>query len=795
MKKVLFIVLSVVVSSLVYSQRVTINGYVADSESGERLIGATLLDTVSGYGTVTNNSGFYTLTLPRGNAALRVSYVGYRTEFIAASLTSDTLINVSLTSNLQLSEVTVVGSQSVSGPMSAQMSVVEVPVQQIKGIPALGGEVDVLKAIQLLPGVQSGTEGSAGVYVRGGGPDENLIMLDGVPLYSVNHMMGFFSVFNADAIKNVTLYKGNFPARFGSRLSSIIDVRQNDGNLQSYHGNVTVGLIAAKANVEGPIIKGKTSFNISARRTYADLFTAPVMAMFSSSESQGDFSALSGYYFYDVNAKITHRFSDNDKLSASFYMGDDKIYIRYRERENMSGTVDKMKMGLGWNWGNLLGAASWEHRFNSQMFATTQLSFTRYRYNLRQTLNATTNSSETGSISTIDEEMSYHSNIMDVTLQSNFEFTPNPRHDVRYGGQYIYHRFNPQVSSLRMAGLENVSQGMAIDTTVSNQLVNSHEVSLYAEDTYTPLQWLRINYGLHGSLYFVGGKVYPSLEPRLGLRALITNDLAFKASYSYMSQYIHMLSNSSVSLPTDLWVPVTKQIDPMRSLQAAAGLTYNILGQVELTVEGYYKYMKNLLEYKDGATFMGSSTGWENKVSMGNGWSYGVELLVQRKIGNLTGWVAYTWSRTMRQFNREGQVLNYGKPFRAKYDREHDLSITMQYQINKRIDVSGTFIFSSGNWATLALQRYFDYGYGRRIDVYEERNNYQMPNYHRLDLGVNFHVPHHRWQNAEHVVNISVYNVYNSMNPFLLYPDEYSGKLYKVTIFPILPSLSYTFKF
>lgn len=793
-----------------HAQRVTISGYVADAESGERMIGATVYDSIARLGTVTNNAGYFSLTLQRGQHSLLLNYVGYEPKQYNIDLHSDTIVNWQITSHLQLSEVTVTAHESLSGPKSTQMSVVEVPVSQIKGIPQLGGEVDVLKALQLLPGVQSGSEGSAGVYVRGGGPDENLILLDGVPLYNVNHAMGMFSVFNADAIKNVTLYKGNFPARFGSRLSSVIDVRQNDGNNNSYHGNLTIGLIAAKFNVEGPIWKGKTSFNISARRTYFDLFTVPLMYLLSQRETNGTGTAAAGYYFYDINAKVTHRFSLSDKLSASFYLGDDKIYVNYREREMQNVQNGTNRVGLTWNWGNLLGAMTWEHIFSARLFATTQLSFTRYRYDLKQSLYAKFQEKSNSPTFQVDESMTYKSHIMDLTLQQNYEWSPSAEHDIRFGALYTYHRFHPQVASLRMVGADFIKEGMAIDTTMSGNVINSHEATAYIEDTYTPIDRLKMNFGLHGSLYAVGGKVYPSLEPRVGLRVLATDDLAFKLSYAYMSQYIHLLSNASISLPTDLWVPVTKHIDPMRSMQVAAGMTYDIRGEVELTVEGYYKYMKNLLEYKDGATFMASAAGWEDKVCMGNGWSYGVELMLQRKIGKLTGWLSYTWSRTMRLFDREGQQLNFGRPFHAKYDREHDVSLTLMYTFNRRIDLSGTFVFSTGNRATLAMQQYYDPEYaggqpiagisplpagGQVVEIYQQRNNYVLPPYHRMDIGVNFHIPMRKWKGAEHLVNVSVYNLYNSMNPFLLYADASRGSLYKVTIFPILPSLSYSIRF
>ena len=667
----------------------------------------------------------------------------------------------------------------------------------------------------MLPGVQSGSEGSAGLYVRGGGPDENLIMLDGVPLYNVNHMMGFFSVFNADAVKNITLYKGNFPARFGSRLSSVVDVRQNDGNRLWWHGNVSVGLIAAKLNVEGPIPWNKqqveqlrrgekiehnaTTFNISARRTYSDLFTAPIVGLVSAKESDGQTNLLAGYYFYDVNAKITHLFTDDDKLSLSVYAGDDDIYFRVKDKASESANSEEnTNMHVTWHWGNLLTALNWEHRFGARMFSNTQLSYTRYRYDLGQKMSLT--SAESGLAATMNEQMQYKSFVGDLMLQSNFNFTPSPRHELRWGANYTFHRFRPQVSSLSFSVRgdesiidDDVSDIANIDTTLTDGRISAHEASVYIEDSYTPISWLRLNFGLRGSLYAVANKVYPSAEPRVGIRLLATKDFAIKLSYAYMSQYIHLLSSSNVSLPTDLWVPVTDKIKPMRSMQVAAGLSYNVLEQVQLSVEGYYKKMLNLIEYKDGASFMGSTTGWEDKVCMGEGWSYGVEFLAQRTIGKLTGWIGYTWSRSMRLFDKEGQQINYGKPFHAKYDREHDLSLTVQWAVNHLVDLNATFVYGTGTRATLGTQLYYDPEYHKTVVYVPERNNYKMPDYHRLDIGATFHYALRKHPDMQSVWNISVYNVYNNMNPFLLYNQ--GSTMYKVTLFPIIPSVSYTFKF
>ena len=794
---------------IVWAKNPTISGYVTDVQTGERLIGATVIDTRTGIGTVTNVNGFYSLTMRADSVSLQAGYVGYEpVETAVFALTADTLVELSLASQNVLAEVVVEGTQSISGVQSVQMSAVEVPISQIKGIPAIGGEVDVLKVIQLLPGVQSGSEGSAGLYVRGGGPDENLIMLDGVPLYSVNHMMGFFSIFNADAIKNVTLYEGNFPARYGGRLSSIIDVRQKDGDAYGYHGNLTVGMIATKLSVEGPIywnkedwqqfkakepVKAQTTFNISARRTLYDLFVAPIAAMVTSSQSNGEEVATAGYYFYDVNAKLTHTFSENDKLSGSFYIGDDVIYARMREKTGIDGYDAYVK--LRYNWGNLFAAANYEHRFNGRLYNTSQLSFTRYKYNL----SAGMEESSTNEDKTKDESqasLGYNSYIMDVMAQTNYEWRPNTQHEVHFGGSYTYHMFRPQI--MRFDAREEADGAvMSMDTTISiGGTVHTHEASLYIEDTYTPCGWFKMNYGLHAGLYHTDGKTYPSIEPRLGLRFLPYKDLAIKMSYAYMSQYVHMLSNSSVSLPTDLWVPVTSKIPPMRSMQVAVGVTYDVLGQVELSVEGYYKKMLNLLEYKDGASYM-SGKNWQEQVCVGDGWSYGVQFLAHRKIGPVTGWIGYTWSRTMRQFNRPGQEINFGKPFHAKYDREHDLSITLQYQINKKWEIASTFIYGTGTRGTVGLQRYQiymgDYQLGKTVTYVAERNNYKMPDYHRLDLGATCHLPDKKHKDFEHIVNMSVYNVYCNFNPFLVYAS--GNKMYKLSLFPIIPSVSYTFKF
>ena len=774
-------------------KKCTVSGYMTDAASGESLISAALLEEGSGAGTVTNNYGFYTLTLPSGDVSLTYSYIGYEPVHIQLRLARDTVLHVALKPSAEfLSAASVTASRSEIGVRGTQMSAIEVPVHQIKRVPALAGEVDVIKAIQLLPGVQSGTEGSAGLYVRGGGPDENLLLLDGVPIYNVNHMMGFFSVFNADAIKNVTLYKGSFPARFGSRLSSIVDVRMKDGNDKEYHGSGSIGLLAARFQVEGPIVKEKTTFNLSARRTYYDVLSQPMLALFQKIADL-DEQVGGGYYFYDVNARLTHRFSNSDKLYASFYMGDDQVYSHIKMKDDLIDT----RMDLGWTWGNIVGSLRWNHVFGPRLFVNTTVNYTQYRHKLD--IGGKERYLDDGN--DVDFKLGYHSLINDLSAAADFEFNPNPEHEVRFGATYIRHAFKPSVTTIRF-GMEGPDQQQAgIDTTYGDRNLHTWESAAYVEDNWSVTRWLKLNLGLRYSLYATDGRTFHSLEPRVSLRALLTDDLSLKASWSKMSQSVHLLSNSNVSLPTDLWVPATSRIEPMRSYQTAAGLFYS-LGVVDFSLEGYYKTMDNVLEYRDGASFFGSSSGWEEKVAMGRGWAYGVEFLAQKKTGRLTGWIGYTWSKTMRQFDREGNIINLGEPFPAKYDRRHDLSITAAYELTDRIDLAATFIFGTGFCGSLALQTLqvipsYDLQTGNYItpttavDYLEKRNNYRLPSYQRLDLGVNFK----RTFSSGHrrTISVSVYNAYNRNNPFLIYRD---GKhLKQLSIFPIMPSVSYNYEF
>ncbi len=782
-----------------FAQKRTISGYVMDAASKETLIGATIFDKNSGKGCATNSYGFYTLTLNQGQVDLQVSYVGYTQQSRALDLKENLSLNFMLETNTTLDEVVVEGTRATVSARNPQMSVVELPVQQIKSIPTLFGEADVLKAIQLLPGVQNGSEGSAGMYVRGGGPDENLLLLDGVPVYNVNHMLGFFSVFNPDALKNVTLYKGSFPAHFGGRLSSVVDIRMKEGDMQKYHGNASIGLISSKFNFEGPIVKDKLSFNLSYRRTYGDLLIKP--ALWIASWSTPEISKLSvGYYFYDFNAKLNWKISDKDRLYLSFYTGDDAIYFGVKNKDFMSDSTQYThRIKLNWKWGNKVAALRWNHVVSQKLFMDASVNYTQYRHNLGMNLTEEDTYLPTNTVSKNVFDMVYKSGINDLTAKVDFDYTPLPNHEIRFGGNYTYHIFRPEVQSIQMSE----SQQSLVDTVTGSPNVYAHETALYAEDNMTFGDIFHMNLGVHYSTFTVEGKTYQSVQPRVSTSLMLASNLSLKAGYAYMTQYVHLLSNSSLSLPTDLWVPVTAKIVPMNAHQWSVGAFYELPRLFDISVEGYYKTMDNLLEYKDGASFFGSSERWDEKVCMGTGWAYGVELLVQRSFGKTTGWIGYTWAHAKRQFDREGQIINNGKVFPAKYDRRHDISVTVQHKFSDSFDLSGTWVFSSGNCGTLGTQVYEglpnDWGEFQHINALE-RNNFRMGNYHRLDLGANLHFP---LNPGLLTLNFSVYNVYNHNNPFLVYTDyvydestqQAEKKLMQVSIFPIIPSFSLSYKF
>ena len=803
--------LSILCSSLLAQQKHTISGYVLDQETGESLIGVNVIWKDKFQGTTTNTFGFYSITLPEGSVNIDFSYIGYNIESKTIALNKDITLNVELSSSAHnIKEVTVLGEETVVE--RTQSSIVEVPVEQIKNIPALLGEVDVMKAIQLLPGVQSGGEGTSGFYVRGGGPDQNLILLDGVPVYNASHLFGFFSVFNADAIKNVRLTKGGFPSRFGGRLSSVLEIDMKEGNMKEFQGEGSIGLISSKLSLEGPILKDKTSFIVSARRTYIDILAQP----FIKSSNDGN---PAGYYFYDLNAKLNHKLSDNDRLYLSMYSGKDRFYLS----ENSSSKNDKSsdennfsyrdRSEFGLQWGNLTSALRWNHLFSNKLFANTTLTYTKYKFQTDFMNSAAQTFQNTSSKDSI--QFTYFSGIEDVGAKIDFDYLPNPNHYVRFGVNYIYHSFYPGAinfyeRNFHIDSLQNQTIS-TLDTSFvfSNELYN-HDSFFFIEDDIKINDRLKINAGIHLAYFNTNGVAYTDIQPRLSSRYVISKDWSVKASYAQMQQHIHLLSNTSVGLPIDIWVPSTDTIPPQQSSQMACSINHNFRnGLFEISLEGYYKTMEDLISLKPGTDII-SFQDWREKIEIaGQGRSYGLELFLQKKKGKTTGWIGYTLSYSERKFEN----INFGNWYPYKYDRRHDVSVVASHKFNDNFDIGFTWVYGTGNNITLETARLpsinlagningIDDHSINEIQYFPSRNNYRMTAYHRLDLGLNFH-KQKKW--GERTWSIGAYNVYNRKNPFFIRIDDESTVINnqlvnnrvakQISLFPIIPSITYKFKF
>ncbi|MCC5917602.1 MAG: carboxypeptidase-like regulatory domain-containing protein [Cryomorphaceae bacterium] len=751
------------------AQRATISGYVEDAQSRERLVGVNVFISDSRIGTVTNAFGFFSLTVPTDTQTINFSYVGYMRESQTLALQKDTFITVVLNEgDLELSAVDVVGEKNTA--QKTQMSTIDLNIKESKKVPALFGEVDILRVMQLMPGVQSGNEGSVGLYVRGGGPDQNLILLDGVPIYNVSHLFGFFSVFNADAIKSASIIKGGFPARYGGRLSSVIDITMKEGDMRKFRGEGSIGLIASKLTLEGPIVKDKTSFMISGRRTYIDALAQPFIA----SQEPG---ARAGYYFGDLNIKVNHKFSDKDRLYASYFYNVDKFYFRGREGNG------EVRGNL--NWGNSTGSLRWNHLYNSRLFMNVSATYTRYQFG----------TSFRSIEPDFDLTVGLRSNIEDYGAKADFEYIPNNKNHIRFGANIIHHQFRPST-----AQLNEKTSGFSLDSIYNlSPVLQSQEAYLYAENDHEITDRLMANYGLHYGMYLFEEKFYHSLQPRLSFRYLLNDRSALKISYARMQQFLHLLSsNNGIGLPSDLWVPATNVIPPMMADQLALGYVINSRNnKYEFSTEIFYKKMTDLIEFRGGSSFINPND-WQTRVETGGiGWVYGMEVFVQKKLGDFTGWVGYTWMKNDRQFEN----LNNGKVFPYRFDRRHDISIVANYEITKKIDVSCTWVYGTGIATNIPIyqtgvaeppntgQSFFG-----GVDHYGDLNSFRFAPYHRGDVSINFHKKKKKF---ERTWNISVYNVYNRRNPFFIYRNREFGQstFRQVSLFPILPSISYRVKF
>ena len=776
----------------------TVSGFVREAGSQEQLPGVNVYVPSTPYGAVTNTYGFYSLTMPASDTLRLVySFVGYEKQEKRLSFTKNTEINVLLTSVNQLDEVTVSARrQEDYVSRSAQMSTIEVPISQIKKVPAFFGEKDVLKVLQLMPGVQKGTEGQTGLYVRGGGPDQNLIILDDAVVYNASHLFGFFSIFNSDALKSVELAKGGFPARYGGRLSSVLDMNMKEGNKEKLHGEGGIGLISSRLTLEGPLVKGKSSFLVSGRRTYIDVLAAPLIA----SQQKNELNKVKpGYYFYDLNAKVNYDLGKKDKLYLSGYFGRDKFYASEKGPD-----IDSQN---GLDWGNTTATLRWNHLFGQKLFANTSAIASNFNFGIDS------NSKDKNADGSIGDEFSlrYNSRIRDYGIKTDFDFYPASTHAIKFGAQATFHRFVPSALAIEGSFLNE-----AIERSVTP--INTIETGIYAEDTWQPFNALKMNVGFRLSSFKTKTKNYVRPEPRFSAALRLAQDFSLKASFAQMNQYVHLLSNTGLGLPTDLWVPTTDRVAPQQSQQVALGLAKDLDSPaLSLTLEGYYKNMNNILNYKEGASFLSLSgenaneLSWEDNITAGRGWSYGAEFLIQKKTGRFSGWVGYTLSWTKWQFPE----LNFGETFYPRYDRRHDVSVVGIYELSPRITLSGTWVYGTGNALTVPVSRYNAYRdnatyvqnqvnwNGTSVNEYGPKNSFRAEPYHRLDFAVQFHkkLKHH-----ERTWEFGVYNAYNRRNPFFYdigseESTDAQGKtvskavLKRYSLFPILPSFSYNFKF
>lgn len=780
MQRLYIIVLFLLLANFIFSQKYTISGYVQDSASGEKLFGANIYDMRSRLGVSSNEYGFFSITLPQDTVNLVVSYIGYGAFSHNFVLDSDLNLNVLLNSANMLSEVVVSDSKSSRAVKDVQMSIIRLPVEQIKSLPVFMGEADVMKTLQLMPGVQSGSEGTSGIYVRGGGPDQNLILLDGVPVYNANHLFGFFSVFNSDAISNISLIKGGFPAQYSGRLSSVIDIRLKEGNNKKYSGNVSIGTIAAKFVVEGPIWKDHTSFIVSGRRTYVDILSAPLVAL-ANRLAGGNEKLRAGYYFYDANIKINHKFNDKDRLFLSAYLGRDKAYIKNENERFYYDTLYNDKENLGLYWGNITTSLRWNHVYNQKLFSNLTLIYSNYKFDTYMNYE-----------NLVDRQMSekydfdYYSGINDYGVKMDFNYYPASKHELKFGVTGTYHVFKPGVTVLQQTS----SELMDINFETGAKNIYGTEINAYASDNITLTGRLKADIGINYSGFIVKKKYYQSVEPRVSARFLITENFSMKAAVTRMTQYIHLLTNSTIGLPTDLWLPATDTIKPQRSWQAAMGFAYNLHDKWDFSIEGFYKDMRGLIEYKEGASFLSINDEWESKIEMGKGYSYGVEFLARKTTGKITGWVGYTLSWSWRKFDN----LNFGEKFPYKYDRRHDIAIALVYNKSERFDFGLTWVFGTGNATTLAYGRYYGL-YGYEIEEYGTRNSFRTPAYHRLDFNFNFKKNN---KLGQRIWSLGVYNAYCRQNPFYLYfgyDNQDNRCLKQISLFPIMPSIKFSQSF
>jgi len=764
-----------------YGQNITVSGYIKDKNSGEALIGATCYIPIINKGINSNEYGYYSLTVPGGKYEINFSFIGYETQTITIDLNENKVFDVLMVEeNRQIDDVVITATRRDYNIESTQMSMEKLPVKLVKKLPSFMGEVDILKTITLLPGIQSGGEGSSGLYVRGGGPDENLLILDEAPVYNASHLMGFFSVFNSDAIKDIEVYKGGIPAEYGGKASSVIDIRMKDGNTNQFHGQAGIGNISSRLTLEGPVIKDKWSFIMSGRRTYADV-VGKTIGIEELKDNQ--------LYFYDLNLKTNIQFSHNDRLFISAYTGDD--YFKLGESIYM-------------RWGNITGTARWNHVFNGKLFSNTSLIYTKYDYNLGVPGNSA-------------DQFDWDSQVQDFNFKEDFSWFLNADNKINFGLNIIKHHFEPgNISSNESSFFEPLK--------LTNY--NAIDGALYASNEQKIGNLLTLKYGIRVSLFqqigegkvreyqnpdapnadevtdetYYGkgkriGKAYIYPEPRISAKFKVGETSSLKTSYNRMIQNLHLISNTNSPTPLDIWLPTNKYIKPLIVNQFAAGYFRNFMqNTVETSIEFYYKDMQNVLDYKDGAELF-LNEDLETELLNGSGYAYGTELMIKKQEGDFNGWISYTLARSMREI----PGINNGNPYPSTYDRTHDISIVLNHELRKNLSLSANWIFSTGNPVTYPAAKYDIQG--NTLFYYSARNANRIPAYHRLDLSATYNFRKNEHKKVKQSLNLSLYNVYARRNAYSIYfrQNESNPSVIDATrlsiIGTIIPSITYNINF
>lgn len=777
-----------VISVGAFAQKYTISGHLKDAETGEALIGATIYVEELGAGTAANEYGFYSITLPKGTYTVVFSYIGYKSRTEKIVLNKDMKLSFELGTDAQQMDAfeVVDKKEEVKNVKSTEMSTINLDIETIRKVPAFMGEVDIIKTMQLMPGIQNGGEGSNGFFVRGGGSDQNLILLDEATVYNASHFLGFFSVFNSDAIKDVQIYKGGIPAKYGGRLSSLLDIKMKEGNSKRFSGRGGIGTVASRFTIEGPLKKDKGSFMVSGRRTYADLFLK--LAKDTSLRKNK-------LYFYDLNLKSNYTLNDNNRIYLSGYFGRD--VFRFGQEFAMS-------------WGNATGTVRWNHLFNDKLFSNITFIASNFDYNL--------------GVPDGVQAFNWKSNIVDYSLKADLTHYITPKFTLYYGAQSIHHTFKPGVitggdqsvfnkfelpqnyaweNALYISGKHEVTDLLAMEYGLRfSMFQNTGKTTYYGYDRSNPAEYVANDtIETIGSIY----NTYSNFEPRFSLRYTLNESTSFKTSYNRTAQYLHLANNSTSASPLAIWFPSTPNVKPQMADQVAAGIFKNFKDNMfETSIEFYYKWMHNSIDFRDHAQLLLNQY-LEGELRIGKAWSKGMEILLRKNKGDLTGWIGYTLSRTWRSIPE----INNGKKYLAPYDRTHDISVVLSYALNDKVSLGGTWVYSTGSPITVPTGRY-QYK-GAIIPVYSDRNSVRMPAYHRMDVSATFDLKSAKDKalargkdkpkiNWEHDINVSVYNAYMRHNPFTINfrqskEDPSVTEAYKIYLFSIVPAITYNFRF